>query len=395
MSLITKQIQKAMEGGSWIRRMFDAGIQLKKEFGEDAVCDFSLGNPDLPPPHAVADGLRVLADHAGEPFSFGYMPNAGFEWARNKLAEHLSKEQGVELKGSDVLLGCGAAGVLNSFFHSVLEPGDQVFSFRPYFVEYNSYVGNHGGVLSTLPSKPETFRLDPDALAAAITPKTRALIINSPNNPTGVIYTKEELASIIAVLDDASKRNGRPVYLIADEPYRFLAFDGATVPSVLPMYDYSVVVSSFSKNLSLPGERLGYVALSPRMEGRELLAAAITNSNRTLGFVNPPVVGQHLMAAALGTQVDPGIYERRRDLMADVLRRAGYEFQMPEGAFYFFPKAPGGDDIHFVSEKLQAQRILAVPGTGFGGPGYFRLAFCVQEEVIARSYDGFKRALDN
>jgi len=393
MSLITKQMKEAMAGGSWIRRMFEAGIQMKQEFGEDAVCDFSLGNPDLPPPPAVAEGLRKLAARAGEPFSLGYMPNAGFPWAREMLARHLSVEQGIALSADDVVLSCGAAGAINALFHSVLEPGDLVLSFRPYFVEYGAYARNHGGGFDTVPSKPNTFALDLDALASAITPRTRALILNSPNNPTGVIYSLEELTKLAALLEKKSAENGRPIFLVADEPYRFLAFDGAQVPSLLPLYEHAVVVSSFSKNLSIPGERLGYLALSPRMRGREELVAALTLSNRVLGYVNPPVVGQHLMAEALNSTVDVSVYARRRDMMAEVLTKAGYEFHMPRGAFYFFPKSPISDDVAFVSQNLLKQRILAVPGSGFGGPGHFRLAFCVQEEVISRSLDGFKKAL--
>lgn len=392
--LINRQIAKQMEGGSWIRRMFEAGIQLKQQFGEDAVCDFSLGNPDLPPPSAVAEGLRQLADKAGEPFALGYMPNGGFGWAREKLAAHLSIEQGIALTGNDLILTCGAAGGLNIFFKSVLEPGDEVLTFRPYFVEYGSYVANYGGVLQTMPAKPDTFALDVDALAAAITPKTRAVLINSPHNPTGTVYARHELEALVSVLDAAGKRHGRPIFLIADEPYRFLTYGGVEVSALLPMYPYAVVVSSFSKNLSLSGERVGYVALSPLMEGRETLMAALTLANRVLGFVNPPVVGQYLMAGALGSGVDVSVYARRRELMADILRQAGYEFRMPEGAFYFFPKAPGGDDLRFVNEILLQERILAVPGRGFGAAGYFRLAFCVPEAVIARSAEGFARAIN-
>lgn len=391
--LITKKIAAQMENGSWIRRMFEAGIQLKNEFGEDAVCDFSLGNPDLAPPTVVGESLHRLADRAGEPFSLGYMPNAGFGWAREKLAAYISAEQGTQLSGSDLILTCGAAGGLNILFKSVLEPEDEVLAIRPYFVEYGSYVGNHGGVLKTVAAKPDTFALDIEGIANAITAKTRAVLINSPNNPTGAVYSEKELRQLVTVLETASKQHGRPVFLIADEPYRFLAYDSATVPSLLPMYDHAVVVSSFSKNLSLAGERLGFVVLSPRMKGRETLMAALTLTNRILGFVNPPVVGQHIMADALGSQVDAAVYARRRDLMADVLRNAGYDFTMPAGAFYFFPKAPGGDDLRFVNENLLKERILAVPGTGFGGPGHFRLAFCVQEEVILRSAEGFARAI--
>lgn len=391
MSLLSQQISGYMERASWIRKMFEAGIILKQQYGEDAVCDFSLGNPDLPAPAAVGDGLRAMADRAGEPFAFGYMPNGGYTWARQKLAAHLSAEQGVSLTGDDVVLTCGAAGGLNAFFRAVLDEGDEVLSMAPYFVEYGFYVENHGGVFRTVKTLPDTFGLDLDAIELAMTPRTRAVIINSPNNPTGAVYSRAELEGLADILARASARNGRPVFLIADEPYRFLAFDGAEVPSVLPLYDHSLVVSSFSKNLSLAGERLGYIALSPRMENRGKLAAGLLLTNRILGFVNPPVVGQHIMAAALGAQVDASIYARRRDVMAEVLTEAGYDFQMPRGAFYFFPKAPGGDDVTFVS-RLMEERILAVPGSGFGGPGHFRLTFCVDETIIRRAAEGFRRA---
>lgn len=392
MQEISSQMAAYLENSSWIRRMFEAGIQLKQQYGEDAVCDFSLGNPDLPPPPAVIEGLRRTAEEVARPFGLGYMPNGGFGWARQKLAEHLRAEQGADLTANHVLLTCGAAGGLNVLFRSVLNPGDEVLAMAPYFVEYAFYTQNHGGVFKTVPTKPESFALDTDAVARAITPKTRVVLINSPHNPTGAIYSPKDLSALAELLADASRRNARPIYLAADEPYRFLAYDGAQVPSVLPLYDHAVTISSFSKNLSMPGERIGYVALSPRMPGSERLMAALTMANRILGFVNPPVVGQYLMAAALDSQVDISIYAARRKRMAEVLRDAGYEFQMPAGAFYFFPKAPGGDDVAFV-QKLVQERVLAVPGSGFGGPGHFRLAFCVPEAVIERSAAGFRRAL--
>mgnify|MGYP001069705830 CR=1 FL=1 len=391
MTILSQQVAGYLTCSSWIRRMFEAGAVLKQQYGEDAVCDFSLGNPDLPAPAAVEQGLRALADKAGEPFAFGYMANGGFPWARRQLAAHLSKEQAVTLNAEDVILTCGAAGGLNAFFRTVLDPGEEVLAFAPYFVEYGFYTANHGGVFRTVPSQPETFAPDPEALEAAITEKTRVLLINSPHNPTGVVYDKAQLTALVDVLERQSRRYGRPIWLAADEPYRFLAYDGVEVPSVLPLYPYSVAISSFSKNLSLPGERLGYVALSPRMEERAALMAGLTLCNRILGFVNPPVVGQYLMAAALGSQVDVGVYAARRQAMAEVLENAGYEFQKPAGAFYFFPKAPGGDDVAFVG-RLQEERVLAVPGSGFGCPGYFRLAFCVGEEVIRRAEPGFRKA---
>lgn len=390
MQVISAKMEKSIAGGSWIRKMFEAGIELKKKYGEDSVFDFSLGNPDLPPPPAVGKALKEFATHVDEPFSLGYMPNAGFEWARTMLAKHLSKEQGIELHFSDVMLSCGAAGALNSLFKAILDPDDEVLTVTPYFVEYVSYVGNHGGVLRTVPTIPSTFGLDLNAIKDAINPKTRAVLINNPNNPTGEIYSKEEVQGLAAILKEASEKYGRPIYLVADEPYRFLAFDGAEVPALLPLYPYAVVVGSFSKNLSLAGERLGYIALSPLFAERASLMAAAILANRILGYVNPPVVGQQILKGALGSEVDVNIYAKRREVMAKVLRDAGYEFVMPRGAFYFFPKAPGGDDIAFVN-ALVDEHILAVPGRGFGGPGYFRLAFCVSEKVITGAAEGFAR----
>ncbi|WP_419008816.1 pyridoxal phosphate-dependent aminotransferase, partial [Desulfovibrio sp.] len=355
------------------------------------VYDFSLGNPDLPAPAAVGEGLRRFAEHAGEPFAFGYMPNAGFPWAREQLAAHLSKEQGVALEANDVLLTCGAAGGLNAFLRAVINPGEKMLTFAPYFVEYGFYVANHGGSLQAIMSKPGTFEPDLDALEEAIDEKTRVVLINSPHNPTGVVYSRKAVTSLCRLLENKSEQYGHPIWLIADEPYRFLTYDGVEVPSVLPLYQYAVVISSFSKNLSLPGERVGYVAVSPKLADRAKLMAGLTLTNRILGFVNPPVVGQHIMAAALGSQVDVEIYARRRQAMAEVLTDAGYSFQMPAGAFYFFPQAPGGDDVAFVN-RLVEERVLAVPGSGFGCPGYFRLAFCVDETVIRNAAEGFARA---
>jgi aspartate aminotransferase len=372
--------------------MFEAGIALKKEYGEDAVCDFSLGNPDLPPPPAVAEGMRRLSDTLDRPFSLGYMPNGGYPWARAALADYLSREQGAALTADEVLLTCGAAGALNILFKAILNPGDEVLALSPYFVEYGTYVNNHNGEFRAVPTHPDTFSIDLDALEAAVTGKTRVLILNSPNNPTGQIYSREEVAAVASLLREKSRVAGRPIFLAADEPYRFLAYDGVEVPALLPLYEFAVIAGSFSKNMSMPGERIGYLALSANMPGRQELMNGLIFCNRILGFVNPPVVGQHLMRSALGAQVDVGIYKRRRDAMAEVLGAAGYDFRMPRGAFYFFPKAPGGDDVAFVNE-LMRRLILAVPGSGFGCPGHFRLAYCVDETIIRRAAVGLKKAM--
>ena len=312
MSLLAESVSGYLENASWIRRMFEAGGQLKARYGAENVYDFSLGNPDLPAPATVGEGLRRFAEHAGEPFAFGYMPNAGFPWAREQLAAHLSKEQGVALEANDVLLTCGAAGGLNAFLRAVINPGEKMLTFAPYFVEYGFYVANHGGSLQAIMSKPGTFEPDLDALEEAIDEKTRVVLINSPHNPTGVVYSRKAVTSLCRLLENKSEQYGHPIWLIADEPYRFLTYDGVEVPSVLPLYQYAVVISSFSKNLSLPGERVGYVAVSPKLADRARLMAGLTLTNRILGFVNPPVVGQHIMAAALGSQVDVEVYARRR-----------------------------------------------------------------------------------
>jgi aspartate aminotransferase len=388
MQLISDQIAGYMERSSWIRKMFEEGIALKKQFGEDAVCDFSLGNPDLPPPAAIKEGLLALAEEADKPFFMGYMPNFGYPDVRAKLAAEVSKEQGVAVPPESLVITCGAAGALNSFFRAVLQPGDEVISPAPFFVEYTFYCENHGAKLTLVPAKPLTFQLDLEAMDKAITDKTRVILINSPNNPSGAVYDKASLEGLAAILEKHNKGRERPIFILADEPYRFLAYDGVEVPSLLSIYKYSVVCSSFSKNLSMAGERIGYALVNPAMEGMAALVGGIILANRILGFVNAPALAQKLLARALGSGVDVSIYDRRRKAMAEVLDNAGLEYTMPKGAFYFFPKAPGGDDVQFCA-TLQEEKILAVPGTGFGFPGFFRLSFSVPDVVITRSKPGF------
>ena len=401
MQLITEQIQKSMAGSSWIRKMFEKGLELKTRYGEDAVCDFSLGNPDVPPPAATKGALEAIAANAVKPLGLGYCPNAGIPAVREAMAEYINRQQklcstAAKCEDGHVVMTVGAAGALVAFFRAVIEPGDEVLCPAPYFVEYASYCGHFGGVLKTVPSKCDDFSPDVKGLAAAVTSKTRAILVNSPNNPTGAIYSVETMRRLAALVDSVNAARGdagRPLYLLSDEPYRAFAYDGAEVAPVLPLSKWSIALGSFSKTLSLAGERVGYIALNPAMPDVQTLSAAVTLTNRTLGYVNAPVIGQRLAAQLLDATVDLGVYDRRRKLMAEVLSSAGVEFAMPKGAFYFFPKAPGGDDIAFTDALLE-ERILVVPGRGFGGPGHVRLSCSVDERIIARSLDGFKRAVE-
>ena len=391
MRLLSNQIEDYLEKSSWIRRMFEAGTELKKQHGEENVFDFSLGNPDVPPPVEVGTALRSIAETADRPYAFGYMPNSGYPSLREKMAESLAREQEMPISAEDVLMTCGAAGGLNSLFRAVLEPGEEVICPAPFFVEYGFYASNHGGVLRPVPALPPDFRLDLDRMDEAVTEKTRIVLINSPNNPSGQVYSQQELQGLAEILKRHSKGRDRPILLVSDEPYRFLTFDGAQVPSILPLYEQSLVVSSYSKNLSLAGERVGYLVLNPGMEGKQTLMDGLVLTNRILGFVNAPAIGQQVLEHCLGSQVDLGVYERRRRLLRQVLEAAGYEFEPPKGGFYFFPKAPGGDDVAFVN-RLQQERVLAVPGSGFGYGGYFRMSFCVPDRVIENSADSLARA---
>lgn len=399
MQTVTDYFVKAASQGGFIRKMFEKGLELKAEYGEDAVCDFSLGNPDVPPPEAAREILHRIADDAIRPLGLGYCPNAGIPAVRESIAKYLANQQGVELKAKDVIMTVGAASALVDFFRATVEPSDEIIVPSPYFVEYGNYCGHFGGILKAVDTN-EDFSLNIEAIEASITPKTRAIIVNSPNNPTGTIYSKTELQSLAAIVDKVnvereSTTGSRALFLISDEPYRVFAYDKVEVPAVLPMTKYAIVLGSFSKTLSMAGERVGYLALNPELskEDNGTLMCTLVLVNRTLGYVNAPVIGQKLAAAICNETVDLEIYARRRALMAKVLTEAGVEFIMPKGAFYFFPKAPGGDDAKFV-DALLAQRILAVPGRGFGRPGYIRLSCSVDEKIIARSAEGFKKAVE-
>jgi len=383
---ISQKMLAFAERSSWIRKMFEEGARLKALHGAEQVCDFSLGNPDLPPPARYQEAVRQVL--AGEgPGAHAYMANSGYPFVREAVAKQIGTEQGLALGPEEILMTVGAAGAINVVMKALLDPGDEVLILAPFFVEYHFYVDNHGGVTKIV-STAADFSLDLVAIEAAISEKTKAIIINSPNNPTGQIYSAAELAGLGAIL----ARAPQTIYLISDEPYRKIVYDNHPVPSVFAACPNAIIVSSYSKDLSLPGERIGYIAVHPGIEGKPQLVGAMTLANRILGFVNAPALMQRVVAQLQGVTVDCGVYARRRALFCKVLSEAGYEFVPPKGAFYLFPKSPIADDARFVG-LLAEERILGVPGRGFGMEGYFRLAFCVEDAVISRSAEGFKKAM--
>ncbi len=387
---ISEKMKLFATKSSWIRKMFEEGAKMKAVHGAGKVFDFSLGNPDAPPPPQFNDVIQEIVRDTS-PGVHSYMPNGGYPWVRETIAARMSAEQGVTIHQGEMLMTCGAAGGLNITLKALLNPGDEVIILAPYFVEYGFYIDNHGGVAKVVATD-EEFNLDVNAIEAAITDKTKAIIINSPNNPCGQIYSEDSLWALGEMLRLASDRLDTPIYLIADEPYRKIVFDGHEVPGVFAAYRNSIVVSSYSKDLSLPGERIGYLAVHPDIDDKSALLDALTLANRILGFVNAPALMQRVVAELQDASVDTSIYARRKGLICRVLEDAGFAFTPPKGAFYVFPKTPI-DDIRFVSLLLE-EKILAVPGVGFGSPNHIRLAFCVPEEVIAGSAEGFKRAVE-
>ncbi|MDY0376091.1 MAG: pyridoxal phosphate-dependent aminotransferase [Desulfobacterium sp.] len=387
---IAAKIEETLSKSSWIRKMFEQGTKLKAEHGAENVFDFSIGNPNLEPPQAFQEALERVACERGENVH-GYMPNTGYPHVRKSIAENIGDEQGAVLAADDIVITCGAAGGLNVVLKALLNPGEEVLVTRPFFVEYTSYAENHGGVLKTVEANPD-FTLNLAAIERAITPKTKVMMINSPNNPTGQIYSKESLDALGRLLRKSGEKFGTVIYLVSDEPYRKIVFDGTPVPPVFPSYENSVVITSHSKDLSLSGERIGYIVVNPASPFRDKLLPALALTNRILGFVNAPAMMQRILPLIQGASVDIEAYKRKRDLLCDILKDAGLTFVIPSGAFYLFPKSPLEDDVKFVS-ILQDELILAVPGTGFSGPGYFRLAFCVDDQTIELSRDAFKRAM--
>ncbi len=388
---IAKKISSSMTQSSMIRKMFEEGILLKKKYGADKVYDFSLGNPNVEQPDKFKIELVKLAKEI-IPLKHGYTPNAGYPETRKAIADKIGKTTGLKISANHIVMSCGAGGALNVIFKALLDPGDEVIVLNPFFVEYPFYIENYGGVVRYARTK-EDFSLDIDAIARAINRKTKAIIINSPNNPTGKVYSKKNIADLAKLLREKGRAYKRAIYLISDEPYAEIVFDGVVVPSVLKAYANSIVAYSYSKTLSLPGERIGYIAVNPKINESDNLINALILCTRILGFVHAPALMQRIVARLQNVTIDVKIYQKKRDMLCAGLAKAGYKFEKPQGAFYLFVKSPIPDDVKFV-KRLLKRNILAVPGSGFGGPGYFRIAYCVDDATIINSMQGFAEAIN-
>lgn len=392
--MISQKIKATIHSktSSVIRQMFEEGIRLKKLYGQDKVFDFSLGNPDLEPPPQLKEEIIKQAqnDFHG---CHGYMSNAGFPETRKAIAEKVSLEQNFQVESKNVVISCGAASALNCIFKTLLNEGDEVIVPSPFFSEYRNYVGNYNGKLVEVPSK-DDFSLEIQAIKDALSPKTAAILINTPNNPTGKVYSQKEIEDLVFILDEYSKNSERKPYLIFDEPYRAIVYDGVTIPTVFDKYNYAIVISSFAKDLSIPGERIGYMAVNPNCDEADEVVNAFTFCLRTLGFVNAPAFFQRVISKTWNAKVDYSSYKKRRDLLMAILDEAGFEYFRPDGAFYLFVKVPDfwkGDDGAFC-EHLKKFFILSAPGIGFGKKGFFRLAYCVSEKTIINSREAFINA---
>ena len=363
--------------------MFEVGIQLRRERGAENVFDFSLGNPEVEPPAAVLAALRLVAAD-DRPRSHGYMPNAGYPEVRAKLASRLAASTGLAFGAEHLIMTSGAAGALNTVLKSILDPGDEVIVLNPFFPEYRFYIENHGGRMVPVETTAD-FLPDPARIAAAITPRTKALILNSPNNPTGRLYPAELLRELNPIVRS-------PVIAISDEPYRPIVYDRVTPPQTLALIDRAVLAWSWSKAMALAGERIGYLAISPRLEEAAALANACTFAHRILGYINAPAIWQRVVALEPDATVDVGLYQAKRDKLCDALQAMGYDAPRPQGSFYVFARTPIADDIAFI-RALQEEGILAVPGTGFGRGGYMRLSLTISMPELVRALPGFERAL--
>jgi aspartate aminotransferase len=383
--IVAHRVAENLQSASWIRRMFEEGARLKQERGADAVFDFTLGNPEIEPPRAVLDAARRLLDSTA-PHLHAYMPNAGHPAVRAAVAKRLAAATGLPYTANHVLMTVGAGAALNTVLKALLDPGDEVITVAPFFAEYTFYADNHGGRLVVVPPRTD-LTPDVERLAAAITPLTRAILLNSPNNPSGVVYP----ASTFTEIERLLSRTERPIVLISDEPYRALVFDDVVPPQVPPLVTRSIIATSWSKSLAIPGERIGYLAFSPRMPEAAELFEACTFTSRVLGFVNAPALWQWVVAEVGDLVIDVAPYREKRDIMYEGLTRIGYQCVKPQGAFYVFPRTPIADDVAFV-RLLAEEGVLTVPGSGFGMPSHIRVSLTVERDTVVRALPGFERA---
>lgn len=388
--MIAEKMIPFVQNNSAIRTMFEEGNRLKKQYGADKVYDFSLGNPSVPAPDCVREAIVDLANNEDPVILHGYMNNAGFEDVRETIAQSLNRRFGTDFSGKNLIMTVGAASGLNVILKTVLNPGEEVIVFAPYFLEYGAYVKNYDGKLVEISPDTETFQPDLEELERKITANTRAVIVNSPHNPTGVIYSEDTIKALAAILEKKQKEYGSVIYLISDEPYRELAYDGAEVPYLTKYYKNTVVGYSYSKSLSLPGERIGYLVIPDDLEDSETVIAAAGIANRILGSVNAPSLMQKVIARCVDAEVDVAAYDKNRLALYNGLTACGFQCIKPQGAFYLFVKSPVADEKEFC-EAGKKYNILMVPGSSFACPGYVRLAYCVSYETIINSLPEFKK----
>jgi len=386
---VSDRIAQSAASSSFIRKMFEDGLVLKAQYGAENVYDLSLGNPEMEPPAEFARELEKLVKNP-VPGMHRYMPNAGHPETREAVAAQLSADFGMKFAPSDVVMANGAAAALNLALKAVLNPGEEVMVFSPYFGEYVNYVNSHSGILKVVPTD-ENFLPRIDDIEAAISPKTRVVLVNSPNNPSGVVYDDEFLDQLGLLLEKKEEQYGTQIYLVSDEAYRKIIYDGLKYPSPLHHYRRCVIIESYSKDLSLPGERIGYAAVHPDMQEKDQILAGYAFCMRALGYVNAPALMQHIVKHLQNVTVDIAEYQRKRDYLCSSLIDMGYSLNKPQGAFYLFPKTPIADDVAFVQQLLQF-RVLTGPGVGFGRPGHFRIAYCVKDSTLEGAIDGFARA---
>lgn len=388
--MISEKMKPLMANNSAIRTMFEEGDKMRAKFGRENVFDFSLGNPDAPTPPEVNKAIKEIVDEEPDLILHGYMNNAGFEDVRQTIAEHINATQETNFSAKNILMTVGAASGLNVALKTILNPGEEVVIFKPYFLEYNWYVNNFDGVVVQAETDQSTFQPNLVAFEACITDKTRVVLVNSPHNPTGVVYSEETIQGIAAILEKKQKELGRTIFIIADEPYRELAYDGIQVPYVTKYYANTIVAYSYSKSLSLPGERIGYLVIPDELEESQLVFDTASNANRIIGCVNAPSLQQKVIAKCVDAKVDLSYYDKNRKALYKGLKECGFSCVMPQGAFYLFMKSPVEKEEEFC-QAAKKYNILLVPGSAFAGPGYVRLAYCVSYETIVNSMPGFKK----